>query len=185
MQQALDAEVLEHHARIAAEQDSINAQAQEKLKQLKSDIFRAREARMKLHSKITVVSTRPESSSLTRPSSGAVEANTSATTTTESIVTAGISSGAQMDSTTTEPSTSARLTNVTSSSALAPPAGVNGTPKDLGVNVTPAATPDGGVNSATAPLDGVTPVSIDTTATAASSEVVAEGDGTTPFPDSV
>ena len=196
----------EHHARIEAERYSVNAQAQEKLKQLKSDITRVREARMRLQTKITVA----------RPSGSAVEANTITPTTTAAdstspVVTAGSiqpdltpttagstqpdltpttagstqpdltpttagSTQPDLTPTTAEPGTSARLETVTSS--LATPAGVDGTPKNLGVEVTPAAVGDGGVT--VAPNGGV-----DTTPVTASSEVVAGGDGTTPSPDSV
>ena len=125
----------EHHARIEAERYSVNAQAQEKLKQLKSDITRVREARMRLQTKITVA----------RPSGSAVEANTITPTTTAAdstspVVAAGSiqpdltpttagSTQPDLTPTTAEPGTSARLETVTSS--LATPAGVDGTPKTL------------------------------------------------------
>eukprot|EP00731_Ephydatia_muelleri_P010960 Em0005g1546a len=180
VQQTLDAEVAEHHARIEAERYSVNAQAQEKLKQLKSDITRVREARMRLQTKITVA----------RPSGSAVEANTITSTTTAADSTSPVvtdltpttagSTQTDLTPTTAEPGTSARLETVTSS--LATPAGVDGTPKNLGVEVTPAAVGDGGVT--VAPNGGVD-TSVDTTPVTASSEVVAGGDGTTPSPDSV
>ena len=51
MKQALDADVAEHQGRVQVERNLIDSQAQEKLKQLKGDITRVREARVKLQTK--------------------------------------------------------------------------------------------------------------------------------------
>ena len=172
MQQALDADVAEHHARLQAERSTIDVQAQEKLKQLKSDITRVREARIKLQAKSSTTVT-PIGASV---GSGNATTENSTTTTvltaTSTTVPSDVGPSTQLDSTT------ATVTSVTPT----PGGGIDGTPTPCGgVDGTP--TPGSGVVDGTPTpgsdvVDGTPSESVH--APSASSEVIAGGDVPTP-----